>query len=115
MPIWADGPLLIIIVPFRHTAIPNREVCIGVYTLYRQILVNENRDPAMRFLPVGIDFQGVPRKPYRVWVCSAPYRQTLCLFFPYSHLSNKRDVTLSDFEKFHPQQKKSPPPRLLIS
>ena len=25
----------------------------------------------------------------------------------YSHLSNKREVTLTDFEKFHPPQKKS--------
>ena len=33
----------------------------------------------------------------------------------YSHLSNKRDVTLTDFEKFHPPQIKIPPPRLLIS
>ena len=40
---------------------------------------NENRDPAMRTevrcnenrgFPVGIDLQGVPCKPYRVWVCS---------------------------------------------
>jgi hypothetical protein len=40
---------------------------------------NENRDPAMRtgvpcnenrFFPVRIDLQGVPCKPYRVWVCS---------------------------------------------
>ena len=39
---------------------------------------NENRDPAMRtgvscnenrFFPVRIDLQGVPCKPYRVWVC----------------------------------------------
>ena len=29
----------------------------------------------------------------------------------YSHLSNKRDVTLTDFEKFHPSQKKIPPPQ----
>ena len=27
----------------------------------------------------------------------------------YSHLSNKRDVTLTDFEKFHPTQIKNPP------
>jgi hypothetical protein len=27
---------------------------------------NENR-----FFPVGIDLQGVPSEPYRVWVCSA--------------------------------------------
>ena len=27
----------------------------------------------------------------------------------YSHLSNKRDVTLTDFEKFHPTQNKNPP------
>ena len=27
----------------------------------------------------------------------------------YSHLSNKRDVTLTDFEKFHPTQIKKPP------
>ena len=26
----------------------------------------------------------------------------------YSHLSNKRDVTLTDFEKFHPTQIKNP-------
>ena len=32
----------------------------------------------------------------------------------YSHLSNKREVTLADLEKFHPPQK-NPPPRLLIS
>ena len=40
---------------------------------------NENRDPVMRtgvpcnencFFPVRIDLQGVPCKPYRVWVCS---------------------------------------------
>ena len=40
---------------------------------------NENRDPAMRtgvpcnenrVFPVGIDSQGVPCEPYRVWVCS---------------------------------------------
>ena len=33
----------------------------------------------------------------------------------YSHHSNKREVTLTDFEKFHPPQKKIHPPRLLIS
>ena len=42
---------------------------------------NENRDPVMRtgvpcnenrVFPVGIDLQGVPCKPYRVWVCSVP-------------------------------------------
>ena len=27
----------------------------------------------------------------------------------YSHLSNKRDVRLTDFEKFHPQQNNNPP------
>ena len=26
----------------------------------------------------------------------------------YSHLSNKRDITLTDFEKFHPPQKNPP-------
>jgi nucleoid DNA-binding protein len=26
----------------------------------------------------------------------------------YSHLSNKREVTLTDFEKFHSRQKKNP-------
>ena len=40
---------------------------------------NENRDPEMRtgvpcnvnrVFPVRIDLQGVPCKPYRVWVCS---------------------------------------------
>ena len=35
--------------------------------------------------------------------------------FTYSHFSNKREVTLTDFEKFHPPQKKIHPPRLLIS
>ena len=29
----------------------------------------------------------------------------------YSHLSNKREVTLTNFEKFHPPQKKIPPPQ----
>ena len=33
----------------------------------------------------------------------------------YSHLSNKRDVTLTDFGKFHSAQNKNPPARLLIS
>jgi hypothetical protein len=49
---------------------------------YREIQgkpCNENRDPAMRtgfpcnessFFLVGIDLQGVPCKPYRVWVYS---------------------------------------------
>jgi hypothetical protein len=35
------------------------------------------------------------------------------LFWPlkkgYSHLSNKRDVMLTDFGKFHPAQNKNPP------
>ena len=40
---------------------------------------NENRDPAMRtgvpcnenrFFPLRIDLQGVPCKPYRIWVCN---------------------------------------------
>ena len=30
-------------------------------------------------------------------------------FMTYSHLSNKRDVTLTNFEKFHPTQNKNPP------
>ena len=38
----------------------------------------------------------------------------LALFSSYSHLSNKHEVTLTDFEKFHPPQKKIHPPRLLI-
>jgi hypothetical protein len=33
-------------------------------------------------------------------------KKSLC--WMYSHLSNKREVTLTDFEKFHPPQKKSP-------
>ena len=35
--------------------------------------------------------------------------------FSYSHLSNKREVTLTDFEKFHPPQKKSPLHKILFS
>ena len=31
----------------------------------------------------------------------------------YSHLSNKRDVTLTDFEKFHHTQNKNPPYTLI--
>ena len=31
----------------------------------------------------------------------------------YSHLSNKRDVTLTDFGKFHPAQNKNPPCRFI--
>ena len=31
--------------------------------------------------------------------------------FKYSHLSNKREVMLTDFEKFQPQQKEIPPPQ----
>ena len=31
------------------------------------------------------------------------------LFFIYSHVSNKCDVTLTDFRKFHPAQNKNPP------
>ena len=30
-------------------------------------------------------------------------------FISYSHLSNKRDVMVTDFEKFHPPQNKNPP------
>ena len=49
---------------------------------------------------------GYNSKPTQKWwqICSTDY----------SHLSNKREVTLTDFEKFHPPQK-NPPPRLLIS
>ena len=41
------------------------------------------------------------------------YNTILCRVLPifqsqYSHLSNKREITLTDFEKFHPPQKKSP-------
>ena len=34
--------------------------------------------------------------------------------FAYSHLSNKRDVTLTDFGTFHPEQNKDPPCKFLI-
>ena len=37
------------------------------------------------------------------------------LYYINSHLSNKREVTLTDFEKFPPPQKKIHPPHLLIS
>ena len=37
------------------------------------------------------------------------------MFRQYSHLSNKHDVTLTDFGKIHPAQNKNPPARLLIS
>ena len=36
-------------------------------------------------------------------------------FTLYSHLSNKREVTLTDFEKKSPPHTQFPPPRLLIS
>ena len=46
------------------------------------------------------------------------YNTILCRVLPifqsqYSHLSNKREVTLTDFENFHPPQKKISPPHLL--
>ena len=43
---------------------------------------------------------GYNSKPTQKWwqICSTDY----------SHLSNKREVTLTDFEKFHPPKKKSP-------
>ena len=37
-------------------------------------------------------------------VRSVPY----IFYYLYSHLSNKREVTLTDFEKFHPPQKNPP-------
>ena len=48
---------------------------------------NENMDPVMRtgvtsnknrVFPVGIELQGVPCKPYRVWVCSNKQNRNLC-------------------------------------
>ena len=36
-------------------------------------------------------------------------------FKKYSHLSNKLEVTLTDFEKFHPPQKKSPLHKIVFS
>ena len=36
-------------------------------------------------------------------------KKTIFIIFMYSHLSNKCDVTLTDFEKFHPTQIKNPP------
>ena len=37
------------------------------------------------------------------------YPGTVYILGQYSHLSNKRDVTLTDFGKFHPAQNKNPP------
>ena len=57
-----------------HTAIPYREVQSfpGKSPQWKQDPCNENRDPCNenRFFPVRIDLQGVPSKPYTVWVCS---------------------------------------------
>ena len=40
------------------------------------------------FFPVGIDSQGVPCKPYRVWVCSvpnfSPQAKVICIYIPAS-------------------------------
>ena len=33
----------------------------------------------------------------------------ICMRTVYSHLSNKRDVTLTDYGKFHPAQNENPP------
>ena len=57
----------------------------GKYQCLQGNPCNENRDPAMRtgvpcsenrVFPVGIDIQGVPCKPYRVWVCRASIRKS---------------------------------------
>ena len=40
---------------------------------------------------------------------AAARRKAQCIMLIYSHLSNKRDVTLTDFGKFHPAQNKNPP------
>jgi hypothetical protein len=40
--------------------------CTGKYKVLQGNPCNENR-----FFPVRLDLQGVPCKPYRVWVCSA--------------------------------------------
>ena len=66
----------------NYTAMPYREI--------QGKPGNANRDPAMRtgfpskFFPVGIDLQGVPCKPYRVWVYSALQIYTVfnCVHFP---------------------------------
>ena len=46
------------------------------------------------------------------WVFNDPDREIVA---QYSNLSNKRDVTLTDFEKFNPLQKNFHPPGLSIS
>ena len=51
-------------------------------------------------------------------VCSSVTNKGCVVTFKtskYSHLSNKRKVTITDFKKFHPPQKKIHPPCLLIS
>ena len=42
-------------------------------------------------------------------LCKAKTKNTEDKDARYSHLSNKRDVTLTDFGKFHPAQNKNPP------
>ena len=60
----------------NSTAILYREVqgFAGKSLLPKQDPCNENRVPVPcngnRLFPVIIDLQGVPCKPYRVWVCS---------------------------------------------
>ena len=42
-------------------------------------------------------------------ICSTQNTFELLCLSNYSHLSNKRDVMLTDFGKFHPSQNKNPP------
>ena len=41
-----------------------------------------------------------------IWVLISPFRISELI---YTHLSNKRDVMLTDLRKFHPAQKENPP------
>ena len=50
-------------VKFSHRKIP--VITTGVPAMRTGVPCNDNR-----FFPVRIDLQGVPCKPYRVWVCS---------------------------------------------
>ena len=78
---------------------------------YREIQgkpCNENRDPAMRtgfpcnesrFFPMGIDLQGVPCKPYRVWVYSVILRYNTV----YKSLENQKFPFLISWTISHHQ------------
>jgi hypothetical protein len=65
-------------------------------------VIDYNFKSTAKFCKFFLPSQNIMQKVFPLVKVEIVYRKD------YSHLSNEREVTLTDFEKFHPPQKKSP-------